>query len=1269
MAFNEPEMTVTGDKNKEIFGSMFPEMLSGRKFVDVTLAVEGRRIQCHRVILAAYSSYFSDLLEENPSQHPIIIFSGEIKFWMIQDLVEFMYRGEVSVKEDSFEDLMKCAEILKIQGFNTVVMSPFENRKEEVINEFQPEDFDVEDTEFIYPRELVRPKNPPLEGENSRDSSLMNRSADSDPEMLNRAHVERKRSDPCQRKTLRNYRISGKMETENTSMDSEDETENSFREKKKIDIIPFVSSPEDFVLPQHFNKQRLFDKDTMWSALMSVKNGMSAHKASKKYKLSSHTLKNYMKKYDLLEENPAQHPIVILPRDVKFWAIKALVEYMYRGEVTVTGASYGGLMKCAKLLQIRGITRAESQITRNSETSNDDERNQEEQVDRNPEENPSEIQEKLIDEIKAEVIDEEFEETQVVQNVDPLELLLPTCSNYNLSTVAAKREMRQSSSSSASSIPGHNEGLADAQTIDSDDDLMDLDEGKEETAEFPVPSTTKEKIKPVTFVSPPKDFVLQPGIKHTPRTYDAKDMWSALMSVKGGLSAHTAAKIYKIPNRTLYTYMKKHGITSSIPQPAHLTKYQHELTKILKCARTLKIQGFIRAIMSQFENRENRNQRIESERSLPQESAAHPEQVLIDEFKMDVLDVEDTEISYPRELVHPENPTLEGENSGDSSLMNRSAESDPEINPTHVERKKPKRRQRKTLRNYRTSGEMETENTSMDSEDETENSFRKERKIDKIPFGPPPKDFVLPPYNHKRSFDKNTMWSALMCVQNGMSTRKASQKFKLNDRTIRLYMEKYELIDEFKTEVLDVEDTEFIYLRELIHPQNPPQVPDNEPIREIRNSGESSLMNKFAENVSEPSNPVHVERKKPNQRQQKTSQNYRNSEKMKTENSSTDSEDDEAENSSRKKKKISKISFGTPPKNFVLPLLNRQRSYNRTDMWSALMSVKNGMSLGQAAQKFKMSNGVLYEYMKKYEILGSSFPEMLSGQKFVDMTLAVEGRRIQCHRLVLAAYSSYFSDLLEENPGQHPIIIFSGEIKFWMIQALVEFMYRGEVSVREDAFEDLMKCAETLKIQGFNRNQISENSFPQKEAAYPEQVLINEIKTEVFDVEDTEFIYPSELVHPVYQPQAAENSGHSSLMNRSAEIVPEINPVHVEGKKTKRRQRKTLRNYRTSGEMETQNSSRDSEDETGNSSLKKKNNIKFHFGPPPEDFVLRPYFNKKERSFDKNTMWSALMSVKNGMSIYKAAREFKLNDRTIRIYMKKYDIKSKFKAQGALKKQ
>ncbi|GAB0097947.1 hypothetical protein DMENIID0001_136360 [Sergentomyia squamirostris] len=335
---------------------------------------------------------------------------------------------------------------------------------------------------------------------------------------------------------------------------------------------------------------------------------------------------------------------------------------------------------------------------------------------------------------------------------------------------------------------------------------------------------------------------------------------------------------------------------------------------------------------------------------------------VINEFQPEDFDVDDTEFIYPRELVRPENPPLEGENSRDSSLMNRSADSDPEmLNPAHVERKRSDPCQRKTLRNYRISGKMETENTSMDSEDETENSFREKKKIDIIPFVSSPEDFVLPPYfNRKeRSFNKNSMWSALMSVKNGMSASKASQKYKIANQTLKNYMKKYGadhpeqvLMDDFKTELFDVEDTELIYSRDLVLPANPIPEEDIESIREIGNSGESSLMNRSAESVPEIVNSTHVERKKRNLRQRRTLRNYRNFGEL-------DFEDDN-ENSSRTVRKIDKIPFVLPP--------NSKRSYNRTTMWSALMSVKNGMSASEASQKYKIANQTLHDYLKKYGI-------------------------------------------------------------------------------------------------------------------------------------------------------------------------------------------------------------------------------------------------------------------------------------------------------------
>lgn len=92
--------------------------------------------------------------------------------------------------------------------------------------------------------------------------------------------------------------------------------------------------------------------------------------------------------------------------------------------------------------------------------------------------------------------------------------------------------------------------------------------------------------------------------------------------------------------------------------------------------------------------------------------------------------------------------------------------------------------------------------------------------------------------------------------------------------------------------------------------------------------------------------------------------------------------------------------------------------------------------------------------------------QLLAGQQFVDVTLACDGHQVHCHRLVLAACSSYFESLLSENPCKHPIIILPKEIKLWEIHALVDFMYKGQVNVSQAGLPQLLKCAETLQIRG-----------------------------------------------------------------------------------------------------------------------------------------------------------------------------------------------------------
>lgn len=66
---------------------------------------------------------------------------------------------------------------------------------------------------------------------------------------------------------------------------------------------------------------------------------------------------------------------------------------------------------------------------------------------------------------------------------------------------------------------------------------------------------------------------------------------------------------------------------------------------------------------------------------------------------------------------------------------------------------------------------------------------------------------------------------------------------------------------------------------------------------------------------------------------------------------------------------------------------------------------------------------------------------------------------------VLSACSPYFKSLLEENPSKHPIIILK-DVPFSHLQAILEFMYAGEVNVSQDQLPAFLKTADRLKVKG-----------------------------------------------------------------------------------------------------------------------------------------------------------------------------------------------------------
>jgi BTB/POZ domain len=95
--------------------SVFSQLLHDELLVDVTLACEGHSLRAHKVILSACSTFFQELFVRHPDEHPIVILK-DVKFGELRTLLEFMYKGEVSVEYEQLSTLLHTAETLRVKG-------------------------------------------------------------------------------------------------------------------------------------------------------------------------------------------------------------------------------------------------------------------------------------------------------------------------------------------------------------------------------------------------------------------------------------------------------------------------------------------------------------------------------------------------------------------------------------------------------------------------------------------------------------------------------------------------------------------------------------------------------------------------------------------------------------------------------------------------------------------------------------------------------------------------------------------------------------------------------------------------------------------------------------------------------------------------------------------------------------------------------------------------------------------------------------------------
>jgi len=104
-----------------------------------------------------------------------------------------------------------------------------------------------------------------------------------------------------------------------------------------------------------------------------------------------------------------------------------------------------------------------------------------------------------------------------------------------------------------------------------------------------------------------------------------------------------------------------------------------------------------------------------------------------------------------------------------------------------------------------------------------------------------------------------------------------------------------------------------------------------------------------------------------------------------------------------------------------------------------------------------------------------AFREIREEKDFFDCTLSVGSRQIQAHKLILSACSPFFRSILIQNPHQHPLLYLKG-VEFPDLQAVLNFMYHGEVNVAQEELNSFLSVAEDLQVKGLTQGQSSKEN-------------------------------------------------------------------------------------------------------------------------------------------------------------------------------------------------
>lgn len=120
--------------------------------------------------------------------------------------------------------------------------------------------------------------------------------------------------------------------------------------------------------------------------------------------------------------------------------------------------------------------------------------------------------------------------------------------------------------------------------------------------------------------------------------------------------------------------------------------------------------------------------------------------------------------------------------------------------------------------------------------------------------------------------------------------------------------------------------------------------------------------------------------------------------------------------------------------------------------------------------------------------ISRAFCDLRDEKEFFDITLVCgeSQEQVSAHKVVLAASSQFFRNILRRNPHQHPLLYLKG-VKHKELVSILNFIYKGSVNIAQEELSSFLAVAEELKVKGLTQSQSQSQSNSNKNIHRPEK--------------------------------------------------------------------------------------------------------------------------------------------------------------------------------------